>query len=83
MEEWQSRPSKEFAAVRRATAGEARRLKYDPDVTCREASGFVDDDHSLSGSLLEKAGILSPIQHWWDRPYRIENGTVVYPGKQP
>jgi hypothetical protein len=31
----------------------------------------------MSGMLLVKLGVLSPLQYWWDMPYRTEEGVVV------
>jgi hypothetical protein len=79
--EWRSRPTQTIDVVRRGTAGEAYKLGYKMDNECREAGGYSEDGRSLTGLVLVRLGILSPLVHWWDRPYRTEDGTVVYPGK--
>jgi hypothetical protein len=81
LSEWQQRPSQRLVFLRLSTASEAIRLGYKSDAACRERDAFMEDDRSLSGLLLVKLGILSPIRHWWDRPYRTEDGKVVQPGK--
>jgi hypothetical protein len=81
IDEWQRRDAKSVDIVRRGTMGDAITLGYKKDVGCREAGGFQEDGRSLSGFLLERIGILSPLEHWWDKPYRTEDGKVVYPGK--
>jgi hypothetical protein len=58
--------------LRLAKADDARQLQYKPDAACRETGAFAPDDRSLTGQLLVKLGVLSPLQHWWDAPYRNE-----------
>jgi hypothetical protein len=82
IEEWRSRPSNTIDLVRRSTASEAARLKYEPDKNCRETGAFVDDGRSLTGLLLVKLGILPPARHWWDARSRTEEGSVVWPGAE-
>jgi hypothetical protein len=81
LKEWQNRPSQSLAFLRLAPASKAISQGYKSDATCRETGAFVEDDRSLTGLLLVKLGILSPVRHWWDIPYRTEDGTVVQPGK--
>jgi hypothetical protein len=81
IEEWRSRPTQTTDVVRRGTADDAHRLDYKIDLACRDAGGYSEDGRSLIGIILVKLGVLDPLTHWWDRPYRIEDGTVVYPGK--
>ncbi len=81
IEEWRSRPTQTVDIVRRGTAGEARSLGYKPDDKCREAGGYSEGGRSLTGLMLVRLGVLGPLTHWWDKPYRTEDGTVVYPGK--
>lgn len=78
VEQWQSKPTKTVDLLRRTTAGEAYRQHYIPDSDCRETGAFSQDGYSLPLLLLVKAGVLPPKKHWWDMPYRTENG-VVYP----
>jgi hypothetical protein len=78
LDEWQHRPSETTTILRRTTAGEAYHAKYKPDAICKETGAFYEDDRSLSGQLLMKLGVLGPVQHWWDMPYRTEEG-IVYP----
>jgi hypothetical protein len=80
IDEWRSRPSQTIDLVRRGTAGEAAKLGYKPDAKCREAVGYSEDGRSLTGLALVWLGVLPPLVHWWDKPYRTEDGTVVYPG---
>jgi hypothetical protein len=79
VDEWRNRPSTTFAVVRRATAGEARRLNYQPDGNCRDEGGFVGEGRSLAGMVFVRLGLLPPLPQWWDAPYRTEDGTVVWP----
>jgi hypothetical protein len=79
LSEWQQRPSQRLAFLRLSTASEAIRLGYKSDTVCRERGTFMEDDRSLSGLLLVKFGILSPVRHWWDRPYHSEDGKVGQP----
>ncbi|SRR5712691_1923433 len=77
--EWESRSSKQIAMLRLGHRQEAVTLHYTPDDNCRNTGAFSGDGHSLSGLLLMKLGLLSPIIYWWDKPYRTETGEVVYP----
>jgi hypothetical protein len=81
VDEWRSRPTQTIDVVRRGTAGEAYKLGYKMDSECREAGGYSEDGRSLTGLMLVRLGVLPTLVHWWDRPYRTEDGTVVYPGK--
>jgi hypothetical protein len=81
IEEWRSRPSQAIDIVRRGTAGDAHSLGYDIDLPCRDAGGYIEDGRSLTGIILVKLGLLEPLTHWWDRPYRTEDG-VVYPANK-
>jgi hypothetical protein len=81
IEEWRSRPTHTVDVMRRGTAVDAHRLGYKIDLACRDAGGYSEDGRSLTGTILVKLGVLDPLTHWWDRPYRTEDGTVVYPGK--
>jgi hypothetical protein len=78
---WQQQKSQTMSFLRLGTASEAIGLGYGSDRLCRETGAFVEDDRSLTGLLLEKVGILPPIRHWWDAPYRTEDGAVVQPGR--
>jgi hypothetical protein len=79
LREWQSRRGDTLALARRSTLGEAVGLGYKSDEKCRGAGGLYEDGRSLSGLLLVKVGILAPVRHWWDAPYRTEDGAVVRP----
>jgi hypothetical protein len=81
IDEWRARPTKSVDVVRRSTAGEAYKLGYKMDDQCREAGGYSEDGRSLIGLMLVRLGVWSPLTHWWDKPYRTEDGTIVYPGK--
>jgi len=50
----------------RLTIGQAHKLRMDPESTCRNDGGFVQDGRSLSGQFLEKVGVLSPQQSRWN-----------------
>jgi hypothetical protein len=79
IEEWRTRSGSTIEIVTLGTADEARRMHYKMDEDCRNAGAFVDDDRSLSGLLLVKIGVLPPLQHWWDRPFRTEDGVAHFP----
>ena len=79
IDEWQHRSTQVVDIVRRGTVGDAVKLGYKPDEGCRQAGGFREDGRSLSGRILERIGILSPLEHWWDKPYRTEDGNIVFP----
>jgi hypothetical protein len=81
VEEWRSRPTRQVDIIRRGTAGEARQLGYKVDEKCRDAGGYIEDGRSLAGLILVWLGVLPPLKHWWDQPYRIEDGSVIYPGR--
>ena len=81
IDEWRSRPTKTADIVKRSTAGEAGMLGYKTDKECREAGGYSAEGRSLTGLMLVRLGVLAPLTQWWDKPYRTEDGTVVYPGK--
>ena len=49
-----------------ATAAAAYALKYRPEAKCRDEGGFVQEDRSLTGHLLEKIGILGPVPSRWN-----------------
>jgi hypothetical protein len=77
LEEWQRRPSAVVEIVRRSTANEAWQLHYEPDKACAKSGAlFFYDDQSAMGFLLERVGILQPPKHWWNAPYRTEDGVV-------
>jgi hypothetical protein len=76
IEDWRSRRGADFAIARLSKVSEAQALHYKLDDDCRESGGYIDDDRSLSGLFLVKLGVLPTKQHWWDRPYRTEEGIV-------
>jgi hypothetical protein len=82
VDEWRRRAERKIAMARLTKASEAYRLGYKPDAMCRESGAFAPDDRSFTGSLLVKLGFLSPLTHWWDMPYRTEEG-IVYPKRGP
>jgi hypothetical protein len=82
IDEWRSRPSQTTDLVRRGRAAEARKLGYKVDAKCREAGGYSEDGRSLTGLALVWLRILPPLVHWWDKPYRTEDGTVIYPARR-
>jgi hypothetical protein len=48
------------------TIENARRLGFSPDAHCLEIGGFAQMDRSLSGQLLEKVGLISPLRSRWN-----------------
>jgi hypothetical protein len=81
IDEWRTRPTRSVDVVRRGTAGEAYKLGNKMDDQCREAGGYSEDGRSVIGLMLVRLGVLSPLTHWWDKPYRTEDGAIVYPDK--
>lgn len=79
LEEWQHRQTSTVSFVALSTYGQAKALNYTSDPVCREAGGFQGHPRSLSRLILEILGVLPPLEHWWDRPYRDEQGNVVFP----
>lgn len=79
LEEWQHRQASTFSLVALSTYGQAKTLNYTSDPICREAGGFIGHPRSLSRLILEQIGVLSPLEQWWDKPYRDEQGHVVFP----
>jgi hypothetical protein len=77
LDDWKRRPTQTIDTLRQALRRDAYKLGYQMDEDCRNAGGFSEDDRSAAGLVLEKLGILSPLEHWWDRPYRTEDGRVV------
>ena len=51
---------------RLSSAGDARKLKYEPDQKCREESGFSQDSRSITGNFLERMGLLPPLPSRWN-----------------
>ena len=45
---------------------EIRGEKYNPDPSCREENGFMQEGRSLSGNLLESIGVLSSLISRWN-----------------
>ena len=81
---WQTKKTATVDAIRLAKASEAYALKYNSDEDCREAGGFAQGGPGIVRQYLTDWGIVPPLHHWWDDPYRTEDGTVVYPnGKAP
>jgi hypothetical protein len=79
IEEWRTRPTSTVDFVTRGTAGEAFLLKYNPDQKCSYL--MHGDGESISRLFLIRLGLMSPIRHWWDAPYRTEDGQVT-PGQK-
>jgi hypothetical protein len=48
------------------TIEQAHKLKLNPDPQCVEQGGFVQEDRSLTGVMLEKLGILKPKRTRWN-----------------
>jgi hypothetical protein len=53
-------------SFRGMTAGEARKLGYEPDKKCRDGGAFVQDDRSLTGMFLQTIGVLKPMPSRWN-----------------
>ena len=53
-------------SFRAMTAGEARKLGYEPDKKCCDDGTFVQDDRSLTGMFLQTIGVLKPIPSRWN-----------------
>ena len=49
-----------------SNASEAYLLRYAPEPECRDDGSFIQDDRSLTGSLLQKVGVLGPIRSRWN-----------------
>jgi hypothetical protein len=77
--EWQTRKTATVDILRLTKASEAYALKYNPDDECREAGGFAQDGPGIVRKYMTDWGWLPPVHHWWDDPYRTEDGTVIYP----
>ncbi len=58
--------AREQKAYRETRAGEARRLKYEPDKKCQEEGGFRQEGRSISGNLLTRMGMLPPLPSRWN-----------------
>jgi hypothetical protein len=71
-------PDLKTSMLKLSTRREARKIGYSSDDKCRNAGGFAEDGRSLGGILLVKLGILPPLKHWWDKPYRTEDD-IIYP----
>jgi hypothetical protein len=76
VEDWRSRRVGDFAVARLSKASDAQAMHYKQDDDCRKAGGYSDEDRSLSGLLLVRLGILPPMEHWWQKPYRTEQDIV-------
>lgn len=48
------------------TKGEAKKNKYSSNRDCADENGFIEEGRSLSGSLLEKIGILPKQNSRWN-----------------
>jgi hypothetical protein len=48
------------------TMDQAHKTKLRPDPECRDDSGFVQEGRSLSGQLLEAAGLLTAQKSRWN-----------------
>lgn len=58
--------SEEMRHLPRITIGQARKLSFNPDTVCRDTGGFMQETRSLSGQLLQKLGVLSPLRSRWN-----------------
>lgn len=55
-----------WALYPRITIEQAYRLKLNPEPKCRDDGGFVQEGRSLTGSMFEKVGLLSPLKSRWN-----------------
>lgn len=74
---WLSRPGRPHETLRGAELRELRASGYSPEPRCRKAGAFAPNGRSLSGLLLQSAGILPIKKQWWDKPYHAENGVFL------
>lgn len=58
--------SEQMRQFPRITIAQARKLGFKPDTACRDAGGFVREARSLSGQVLEKMRVLSPLHPRWN-----------------
>ena len=59
-----------LSGLRNGTISEAHRLNFAPDADCQQSGALAPADRSLTRQLLVKLGLLPPIKHWWEGPYR-------------
>ena len=55
----------ERAHFRLVTVRQAYDLKYKPEDRCRETGGFTSHGRSLTGTFLQKIGVLRPLPERW------------------
>ena len=53
--------------LRLTTISDVYNHKYQPDEKSRDNGDFIQEGRSLSGGLLEKVGILSPLKSRWNK----------------
>ena len=56
----------EGSRFRLITVREAYDLKYQPEDRCREEGGFISRGRSLTGTFLQKIGVLRPLPERWN-----------------
>lgn len=71
---WLSHPTQKPAALRGAELRQMHELGYSPEPQCNRTGAFDASGRSLSGLILQKAGLLPAKKHWWEKRYRAENG---------
>jgi hypothetical protein len=74
---WLSLPTQAHETLRGAELREMLENGYKPEARCRQAGAFAPSGRSLSGLLLQKAGVLPAKKQWWDKPYHAENGVLL------
>jgi hypothetical protein len=50
----------------RLTIAQARKLGFQPEPSCRDQEGFVQEARSLSGIWFERLGLLNPLPSRWN-----------------
>lgn len=55
-----------WGAYPQITIAQAYKLKLNLEPKCRDDGGFVQEDRSLAGVMLEKVGLLSPLKSRWN-----------------
>jgi len=79
LKEWEGRKSDTLSFLRLSTAKEAFSRKYEADEACRQAGWFAQDGPGIVRIYAVRWGLLPPVRHWWDEPYRTDDGSIIYP----
>jgi hypothetical protein len=78
IDEWQHR-REQLAIAARSTVEDAIAEGYKPDHGCAQTGAFAQNGRSALGLFLVKLGVLPPLKHWWNLPYRTEEGVIMPP----